>query len=129
MAATRPMPTMAAKSTPVATPAQPHRPAMTPPTLNRFSLAKTSQELFDSREDIVVKPEPIKPRNFAEVVAKKTPALAAHTTNVPLNRTPINLNSKTIISNHKSSMAAKLTNSGFGALTSAVSLISVFFKI
>lgn len=47
-------------------------------TLNQFLLPKTSQELFGdsaaTNESMQpVKAEPIKPRNFAEVVAKKLP--------------------------------------------------------
>ena len=90
-------------------------------TLNQFLLPKTSQELFgDSNESVAsVKVEPIKPRNFAEVVAKKLPpqntsTLLSQSSNSSsvssLNRMPI---AKTPISKITNGVASPLVRNIF----------------
>ena len=90
-------------------------------TLNQFLLPKTSQELFgDSNESVApVKAEPIKPRNFAEVVAKKLPpqntsTLLSQSSNSSsvssLNRMPI---TKTPISKITNGVASPLVRNKY----------------
>lgn len=95
-------------------------------TLNQFLLPKTSQELFgDSAATATnesaqpVKAEPIKPRNFAEVVAKKMPpqntsTLLSQSSNSSsvssLNRMPI---AKTPISKITNGVASPLVRTSY----------------
>lgn len=57
-------------------------------TLNQFLLPKMNEELFGGSDHRAVKNEPIKPRNFAEVVARKASTGQAAATAAPATSGP-----------------------------------------
>lgn len=101
-----------------------HQPHYFHAAMKQMVLAKTNEELFDETSESKRKAEPIKPRNFAEVVAKKVSAPIAHSSSSnsssasSLDRTPINLNPKTILDKHK---ATHMIHNGLNAQVSLIS--------